>query len=167
MRLARASEGYRKLDRSHQITLPSVSFLLDCVFGWFVGCSLITPCAIHPRVRPTRYNLEGDEIVQTANSSYPKFPGTFTYAAACAVSNAGGLWVAWPLWWGGSINSSAVAFYSALPTTPMAPGVFSESYRGSYWFWASIRASKYVCVGSMSSPSLSPPADGGGGECKD
>lgn len=71
------------------------------------------------------YNLaDGERIVQTINSSYPKLPGTFTYAAQCAVSNAGSLWVAWPLWWGSSINSSAVAFYATLPSSPAPAGAY-------------------------------------------
>lgn len=63
-------------------------------------------------------------VSQTLNSSYPSLPGTFTFAAACAVSNAGSAFVAFPLWWGGAINSSAVAFYAALPREPTAPGTF-------------------------------------------
>ena len=57
---------------------------------------------------------------QLVNSTYPPLPGTFTYIAVCAVTPARGLWVAAPLWWGGAINQTAVAYYE-LPAAS-APG---------------------------------------------
>ena len=60
-------------------------------------------------------------VAQTLNSSYPSFAPsqpTFSYAAFCELTDAGQLWVAFPLWWGGAINQTAVAYYAALPRTP-------------------------------------------------
>ena len=71
------------------------------------------------------YTVSDDGVVsQTANSSYPPLPGTFTFAAVCAVSNRGSAWVVWPLWGGGAINATAVAFYGSLPATPTPPGAY-------------------------------------------
>ena len=70
------------------------------------------------------YAIGSGGAVQTANSSYPQFPGSFTFAATCAVSDRGSAWVVWPLWWGGSINQTAVGFYASLPSTPTQPGAF-------------------------------------------
>jgi hypothetical protein len=70
------------------------------------------------------YAIGSGGVVQTSNSSYPSLPGTFTFAATCAVSSRGSAWVVWPLWWGGAINQTAVAFYSSLPSTPTPPGTF-------------------------------------------
>jgi hypothetical protein len=71
------------------------------------------------------YRLDGPGgVVQTANSSYPALPGSFTFAAVCAVSNRGSAWIVWPLWWGSAINATAVGFYGALPSAPTPPGSF-------------------------------------------
>ena len=70
------------------------------------------------------YAVSDAGVSRTMNSSYPELPGTFTFAAVCAVSNRGSAWVVWPLWWGGSINATAVAFYGALPVTPAPPGAY-------------------------------------------
>jgi hypothetical protein len=50
------------------------------------------------------------------NTTYPKLPGQSTYASSCATSNAGALWVTFPLFWGVStLNQSAVAFWRTIP----------------------------------------------------
>ena len=46
-------------------------------------------------------------------------PGKSSYAATCAVSNAGALWATFPLFWGeATLNQSAVAFWQKLPSEP-------------------------------------------------
>ena len=67
------------------------------------------------------YSVARGVVTRTANSSYPSgFPpsSTFVYAETCAVTAAGGLFVVFPLWWGGSINQTAVAYWHSLPALP-------------------------------------------------
>lgn len=84
---------------------------------------VLATCDSENAVEVFAINSDGT-VSQTANSSYPVLPGTFTFAAVCAVSNSGSAWVVWPLWWGGAINATAVAFYGALPATPTPPGAY-------------------------------------------
>jgi hypothetical protein len=71
------------------------------------------------------WQLGAAGATQLVNSSYPPLPGTFTYISVCAVTPARNLWVAAPLWWGGAINQTAVAFY-ALPDAA-APGYLAPA----------------------------------------
>ena len=67
------------------------------------------------------YAIAGGAVTQTANSTYPSglpAASTFTYAETCQVTAAGGLFVVFPLWWGGSINQTAVAYWRSLPAAP-------------------------------------------------
>jgi len=66
------------------------------------------------------FSIAAGIVTQLANSSYPPVPGTFVYAETCQVSAAAGLWITFPLWWGGAINQTAVAHYAyaALPAFP-------------------------------------------------
>jgi len=67
------------------------------------------------------YSITDGRVTQLVNSTYPEgFPSTstFTYAETCQISSSGGLWVVFPLWWGGAINQTAVAYYASLPTSP-------------------------------------------------
>jgi drug/metabolite transporter superfamily protein YnfA len=67
------------------------------------------------------YSIASGLVTLVVNSSYPAgFPpsSTFTYAETCQVTASGGLFMAFPLWWGGSINQTAVAFWRSLPASP-------------------------------------------------
>jgi hypothetical protein len=87
------------------------------------GASLVlATCDSENSIEAFRIDLAGGgSVAQTVNSTYPSFAPsqpTFTYAAFCEATDAGALWVAFPLWWGGAINQTAVAFYGALPSAP-------------------------------------------------
>ena len=67
------------------------------------------------------YTVDAGAVTLVSNSTYPQgFPpsSTFTYADTCKVTAGGGLFVVFPLWWGGSINQTAVAYWKTLPAAP-------------------------------------------------
>ena len=83
---------------------------------------VLATCDSDNSIEAFTIDLLGEGVVtRVLNSTYHPFTPsqpTFTYAAFCELTDAGQLWVAFPLWWGGSINQTAVAYYAALPRAP-------------------------------------------------
>ena len=75
------------------------------------------------------YSIAGGLVTLLANSSYPPMAptSTFTYADTCQITASGALWVVFPLWWGGAINQTAVAYWASLPSSPTHQPVLPPS----------------------------------------
>ncbi len=120
---------------------------------------VLATCDSDNSIEAFTIDLTGEGFVtQTLNSTYPSFAPsapTFTYAAFCEISDAGQLWVAFPLWWGGSINQTAVAYYDCVPGAgPPAPYLSPSS------LWLSPPISAALQDDLIASTSVADPATG-------
>ena len=82
---------------------------------------VLTTCDSENAIEVYTVDVGAGLVTLVSNSSYPQgLPpsSTFTYADTCKVTAGGGLFVVFPLWWGGSINQTAVAYWKTLPTAP-------------------------------------------------
>ena len=68
------------------------------------------------------YYINETTLLPIVNSSYPTLPGTFQYIATCRVNNNGLLMSTFAIFWGDSMNQSAVGSYQ-LQSSPMTPPI--------------------------------------------
>ncbi len=76
------------------------------------------------------YLIANGAVTPTANSSYPTLPGSFQYIASCRATDAGALMTTFALFWGESMNQSAVASFT-LPSSPISGDISPN------WLWLS------------------------------